>query len=128
MYSLYYYSGGWEHWRKAPMLEQFLQPAGNVPQFRQSLMLTRVGYRCEDRHQPIAPEPDAAPPDQRMRAAGTNLANSFGLLLLRAAVAGTFSFARLLSCAPATADFDAMSNHLLRDIGISRADIDSLSV
>jgi uncharacterized protein YjiS (DUF1127 family) len=74
----------------------------------------------------MAPEPDAAPLDQRKRASGTILTNSFGLLLLRAVAGGTLFIVQLLRHAPATADFNAMNNHLLRDIGMSRTDIDSL--
>jgi uncharacterized protein YjiS (DUF1127 family) len=107
------------------MLED-LHPAGNVPQFRQKPTSTRVGEPCEDRHRPMAPEPDAAPLDQRKRASGTILTNSFGLLLLRAVAGGTLFIVQLLRHAPATADFNAMNNHLLRDIGMSRTDIDSL--
>jgi hypothetical protein len=107
------------------MLEQ-LQPTGNDPQFRQTLMSIRVGERCEDRHRPTGREPDAAPLDQRKRASRTHLTNAFGLLLLRPAAAATVFFVRSFRHAPATADFNAMNNHLLRDIGMSRTDIDSL--
>jgi uncharacterized protein YjiS (DUF1127 family) len=107
------------------MLEE-LHPAGDVPQFRQTPTSPRVGEPCENRHRPTGREPDAAPLDQRKRASRTNLTNAFGFFLLRPTAAATVFFVRLFRHAPATADFNAMNNHLLRDIGMSRTDIDSL--
>jgi uncharacterized protein YjiS (DUF1127 family) len=79
-----------------------------------------VWRRHEERHQPIALMPDAAPPDQRQLSLGASLRSPFDSLLLR--TASTV----MLKRTPATADFDAMNDHLSRDIGISHADIDSL--
>jgi uncharacterized protein YjiS (DUF1127 family) len=113
-----------ENWRKASMLEQLL--TGNVPQFRQTLMSIRLGERCEDRHRPTGRESDAAPLDQCKRASRTNLTSAFGILLQRTAAAATVFLVRLFRRAPATADFNAMNNHLLRDIGMSLTDVDFL--
>jgi uncharacterized protein YjiS (DUF1127 family) len=97
----------------------------NVLPFRPRPAPTKFGERYEERHQSSSLIHDAVRLDAHQRSSHVIVLKSLRFVLQRSAVVVLSMIARSLRHAPATADFQTMNNHMLKDIGLSPFDANS---